>query len=68
MSREDICRILYIYFVPDTERSTKMERNSSRLKYEEAKIDLIPIKCSDIITTSDEALDPEGNYDDKAWT
>ena len=45
-----------------------MERKVTKLKYEDAKINLIEIDCSDVITTSGQAMDSDGNYDDKGWT
>ena len=45
-----------------------METKKKKAEYEEVKLELIPLSSADVITTSDTSLDPDGNYDDKAWT
>jgi hypothetical protein len=45
-----------------------METKKLKEKYEEATAEVILLDKKDIVTTSDTSLDPDGNYDDKAWT
>ena len=45
-----------------------MKQEKKKEQYEEAKAELVELKANDVIATSESALDPDGNYDDKAWT
>ena len=45
-----------------------METKKLKEKYEEAATEVILLDKKDIVTTSDAALEDDGNYDDKAWT
>ena len=45
-----------------------MEVKLKKATYEEAKLELILLDPRDVVATSETSLDPDGNYDDKAWT
>lgn len=45
-----------------------MKQEKKKELYEEAKSELIELDPKDVIATSEATLDPDGNYDDKAWT
>ncbi len=45
-----------------------MKRENKKKDYEDATAEVVLISTTDIITTSEATLDPDGNYDDKAWT
>ena len=43
-------------------------KKTKKKKYEEATQEIIVFDTKDVVTTSDQSLEPGGNYDDKAWT
>lgn len=44
-----------------------MANKTEKLRYEEAKVELIRLEAADVITTSTTMGDGD-NFDDKAWT
>lgn len=45
-----------------------MKLKKLKEKYEDAKLEITEFDAADVVTTSDQSLEPGGNYDDKAWT
>ena len=44
-----------------------MAKKTEKLRYEEAKLELIRLETADVITTST-TMGDDNNFDDKAWT